>query len=485
VNDTPREKTYILDEDRSLDGAWLTSKQDQVNLTRNGRGELSIRVHPPANAEPGDYPFGITVGPQGGVLTQRNLVLSVQATPAVKVTAKANVVKVGGLTKDVVFPLTVESIGNADTAFRIAVKALPGGSETDGEEGPRGPGDVYETAQWRYVFDKELDTLRTPSSGQAPHPVAISLRIRRKGIWWFGGKETHTVRVAAVPVTEPGNGGKPGNSVELTAVRWRIVPFPYLLLLPILLIFMAFGSKGADTVALANSVWTASSDTSNAAEYYVVRNGSNFTADNTGSGGTISDTLQWKAPPYALLRISMRDVTDSSVPTQTAYHLGGGSLPISAKVSNSLSNVEYDYTITNLSGGSGQEIDVHYVYNDDTVSMQLADNHHRTYNGSSATIFVPPGSSGIKLLLGNGSSKATSLNVWLVGLSQTSTPFNTTYSKGTFVLPANYPVGTENNTYNFPITWSDSSSSPEDYTFVLITNDSRRPVIQVHLKAGS
>ena len=259
TNDGPRERTYILDEDGSLSPDWITLVKDQVNLTRNGRGEVSLRLKPPLDARPGDYPFSVTVGPQGDVLTSRLLTLAVAATPAVTLTAEAAQVRIGPFGTYADFPLSVESVGNADTAFRVAVKAPP---VKQGEEtrDSRGAETVYETPQWRYLFDREADTLRSAGAGRAPRPVALRFRLQRRGAWWFGFQETHEVTLVAVPVTDPANGGKGGNSVELTAIRRRPLPFPIafalLLLIPLFLLLVVKASfLGVTNAYVANNVY--------------------------------------------------------------------------------------------------------------------------------------------------------------------------------------------------------------------------------------
>ncbi len=288
TNDGPRERTYILDEDGSLSPDWVTLVKDQVNLTRNGRGEVSLRLKPPLDAQPGDYPFAVTVGPQGDALTSRLLTLAVAATPAVKLIAGETRVKIGPFGTFADFPLSAESVGNADTAFRIAVKAPP---VKQGEEvkNTRGSETVYETPQWRYLFDREIDTLRSAGAGRAPRPISLRFRLQRRGAWWLGLHESHTVTVAAVPVTDGANGGKPENFVELTAVRRRLLPFPapfaLLLLIPLLLLIVVKASYlGVTNAYAANSV------------YYVL--------GTPGTSGPMIAKLRWEAPFFAFVNVS-------------------------------------------------------------------------------------------------------------------------------------------------------------------------------------
>lgn len=315
-NDGPRERTYILDEDGSLTPGWLTLVKDQVNLTRNGRGEVSLRLTPPPDARPGDYPFAVTVGPQGDILTSRLLTLAVAATPAVKITAAQPQINIGPLGTYADFPLAVESVGNADTAFRIAVKAPP---VKRGEEAKsvRGSDTVYETPQWRYLFDREAETLRSAGGGHPPRPVNLRFRLQRRGAWWLGFQESHQVTITAVPVTDPGNGGKTENVLELTAVRRRPLPFPgvfaLLLLIPLLLLLVVKASYlGVSNAYVSDSV------------YYVL--------GTPGGGQAMTARLRWEAPFFAFVNVSatqngetdvrwFRHGRDEDKVTDTAYGL--------------------------------------------------------------------------------------------------------------------------------------------------------------------
>lgn len=288
INDGPRERTYILDEDGSLPPGWITLVKDQVNLTRNGRGEVSLRLKPPLDAQPGDYPFAVTVGPQGDALNSRLLTLTVAATPAVRLMAEKAQIKIGLFATAADFPLSVESVGNADTAFRIAVKAPP---VKQGEEikNVRGAEAIYETPQWRYLFDREVDSLRSSGAGRAPRPVTLRFRLQRRGAWWLGFQEAHTVILAAVPVTDPANGGKTENLVELTAIRRRLLPFPalfsLLLLIPLLLLLVVKASYlGVSNAYVANNV------------YYVLGTAS--------AGKPLVARLHWDAPFFAFVNVS-------------------------------------------------------------------------------------------------------------------------------------------------------------------------------------
>jgi hypothetical protein len=230
-----RENNYVLDEDRTLDRGWLDLVQDQVNLSRNDSGELLLRLMPPVHASPGEYPFVAIFGLQGTPLTHRALVLVVVATPAVQVTTPARVVTVGPFSHMAAFDLEVNSVGNAVSAFRMAV-----GTALKADDGNAIDQEVYATRKWTYHFDREIQNLRELTDGKSD-AVPVSLLVRPRGIWWFGLWERHTLYVAAAPVTVPNNGGIPGNVLKLVLRRWRLVPFPgFAFIVPITILLLLF-----------------------------------------------------------------------------------------------------------------------------------------------------------------------------------------------------------------------------------------------------
>ncbi|HEX5323145.1 MAG TPA: hypothetical protein VFW40_05110, partial [Capsulimonadaceae bacterium] len=331
VNDSPSERTYILDEDRSLETGWITLVQDQVNLTRNGRGEVALRLTPPKNAEPGDYPFSVSTGLQGGVLSSVPLTLAVQAMPAVKLSVKQPVISLGALSNAADFHLMVESAGNADTAFRLGVKNPEVSSDT--ASGAQKPDIIYESPHWRYLFDREMEDLRSPSYGKAPQPVPIRLRLLRRGIWWFGFRESHTVRVATIPVTEPNNNNKAGNTVEVTAKRWRILPVPLLVFLPVLIAaYVFFLAQGARSLDVSNA--------------YRDPQGQFWVVNPAGDHKDL--TVTWQAPSFAPLHLSAK-TGDQTTLSKTV--VGSGSYHTTVPVSSQDRRTISVYRISRLMGG--------------------------------------------------------------------------------------------------------------------------------------
>ncbi|MGI4792324.1 MAG: COG1470 family protein [Janthinobacterium lividum] len=468
VNESPREATYVLDEDQSLPEEWITLVQDQVNLTRNGKGDVSLRLSPLLNAEPGDYPFGITLGQQGGILTPRFLTLTVQATPAVKISIKDKTLKIGAMGSFADFPLIVESAGNVDTAFRIAVQ--PPRSDTD--EAARNPVPVYGTAQWQYLFDKELETLRSPATGRAPRPVPIRLRLQRKGPWWFGFRETHQVHVVAVPVTDAGNGGKPGNGIDVTAVRQRFWPMPYLTLIPVFLLLMLLGAGGADDVSVATAQHQ-ENDT-----YWVVN-----PPDNTVK----STTLKWDASPTAFLRVSGEKIsgeqTASSAPADKSSFSqvvrGSGQLPCQVTVSRGEPDVEYHYKASRLMGGGDQDVFVHYIFTrrDTPLKAEYQDAAHKAYTlgaGANITVTVPK-TGYAHLNLTNNAATYNDVDYWVVRQPNADT--------SAFLLQNIDPKGTiEDKRSKTPVISLTGKDDLDDNKIVLITSDANRPVLTITLK---
>lgn len=467
TNQGAREQTYILDEDRALDDGWLTLVQDQVNLTRNGTGELSLRITPPADAEPGDYPFTVTLGPQGGTLTSRALTVSVLATPAVELKTKETTVKVGPFANAIEFPLSVESAGNADTAFRISVKSPQ--SETPAEGAPVGSDTIYEVPQWRYLFDKEMESLRTTGSGREPRPVPITLRVRPKGAWWFGFKQTHRLRVVAVPVTEADNCGKPGNSLELTAVRSRFLPFPALLLIPIVLLIMLFFSGSANDLSVTNAQYTQVNveGESNGNAYWIVA---------PKNSNTKQATLAWEARPLAILRLtgSPEDKPNDLEINRSVF--GSGQATDQRTIPSGVRLLTYHYRISRFAGGGDRDAVVHYVFSSPNTPTLLTNAvNHQPLGGKEVRLSVPA-SGYARLDMTNMARDFYRLDWWLAKPLNETSPFKFKFIKGQGSIE---PKATE----HFLIQRNPKGDeTATDDTFVLVTTDASQPVITVHLK---
>ncbi len=344
TNDSRRERTYLIEEDRSLAIDWIKLVQDQVNVTHNGSGELWARLQPPINAEPGDYPFAVRIGPQGGVLTPTDLVLQVLPTPAVRLSCRHPVVSVGPFGRAVDFELALESAGNADTAYRVSVKDPLVVDAADGKQHVNR--DLYETPQWRYLFDKELDNL-TSAADRPPAPRPIRLRLWRKGVWWLGLRESHRVKVAAVPVTDVTNGGKEGNTVEVSAVRWRLLPIPGFVTVPLCFLVLTLLTSGAQDVRVTNGL-------KSEAIWYVLTPREENPREGEEPGKTAAH-LSWQAPWYALLKMDASEV--GKPPEDRGFVRGSFSGPVRVE---SYGNDE-TYSIHPFLAGSAEQVSVRFV----------------------------------------------------------------------------------------------------------------------------
>jgi len=472
INETARETTYVLDEDQSLPSDWIMLVQDQVNLTRGGKGDVSLRLCAPLNGEPGDYPFSVTLGPQGGPLTPRALTLTVQATPAVKLMSKESSVRIGPMASFADFHLSIESAGNADTAFRIAVLPPQGAAEEAHDSKP-----VYDTPQWQYLFDKELETLHAPAARQKPRPVLIRLRLQRKGFWWFGFRETHQVRVAAVPVTDAGNGGKPVNTVEVTATRLRFWPMPYLTILPLLILLLILGSGGADDLVVSDAQHQ-ENDT-----YWVVNSSDKPTQ---GAGSAKQATLQWHSST-PLLRVTGERVgrsdAESGGSSLSRVVFGTSSLAQSVPVSRQEPDVEYHYKVSRLIGGGDKDTFVHYIYTRDDTPLRAAyqDAGHRAYvpvTGPEITVTVPKHGYA-HLSLSNTAvtrhNDTLDLNYWIVHQPDAKT--------SAFRLTSIVPQGTiGQQTSKIPLISLTGRDDLDDDKIVIVTSDASRPLLTITLK---
>ncbi|HVL38415.1 MAG TPA: hypothetical protein VM328_03390, partial [Fimbriimonadaceae bacterium] len=289
--------------DRALPSDWISLVQDQVNITPSGTGDVSFLLKPPVTAEPASYPFTVSVGPFGQPLTPYGLTLAVQAAPAVKLKAKSPKVVVGPIARVADFGLTVESAGNADTAYRVGVKDTQVDKDEHGR--PRGPDDVYDTPTWRYLFDRELDTLQAPQAGRLPVPQEHTLKICRKGVWWLGWKESHTVHVKAIPVTDMLNGGKSENTAVVTAVRWRIFPLPWFLMVPLAVVALVLLGSGASNFRVPNAYQTATSN-------FIIGD----EVVDPGTAVNMPVQLDWDAPLYALLSVRKNENGEPGAPDE-------------------------------------------------------------------------------------------------------------------------------------------------------------------------
>lgn len=303
-------RNYVLEDDQLLPVNWLDLRQYDISLDRNALGELRFRLTPPANAEPGAYPFGVRFGPSDAARRVRQFTLLIPALPAVRVSSeKPAITSPFGTGHETEFALQVVSVGNADTAFRIGVVAAgvaQAGANPDALY-------LYESAQWRYLFDREIEEVRVPENRQAARPETVRFRMARKGIWWLGWREKHQVTVAATPVMTgaqiPGEaatpGSAPGGETTLTLHRWRVLPFPAFVTVPLVLLLLPILGGGARDIVVENGVQgtaVPSSDTATENLYYVLQN-QPVTVDPAKPAKQMTADLGWTASAGAWLSL--------------------------------------------------------------------------------------------------------------------------------------------------------------------------------------
>ena len=337
-NDQSGVRTYVLQEDRSLPSEWISLVRDQVNITPGGSGDVAFLLKPPIHAEPASYPFAVSFGILGKPLSNCFLTLTVQAAPAVALTAKKNSAKVGPLSKAIPFELEVESGGNADTAYRIAV--MDESPAADGS--PQEPAPMYETPHWTYLFDKEVENLVSPSAGRPPVPVPHKFTLQRKGTWWLGWREKHTVKVTAMPVTDAGNGAKTGNSVTLTGSRWRVFPLPMFIMIPLFLIALVLLGSNGDSLRVTNAIQ------GDGGAFYVVGSEPNQSK--------LDVHLKWSAPSYAMLKLSKFE-GQRAEPMKMEGHAANDS----AQIVDYAQAQKVTYELASKFFGGGLKTDVRFV----------------------------------------------------------------------------------------------------------------------------
>lgn len=245
----PTSRSFRLQHNRALPESWLEVVVPTVNVKPNGTGELAILVKPPLDAEPANYPFAVEVGVDGQVFVPSQYVLTVQPVPVVELTTPNKVVTAGLFSKKVPFNLRLQSAGNSETAYRLAVKDPFAADRDDILQHD----DLYESGPWQYLFDRELGDLISQAADGKPTPQTHQLNVNRRGIWWFGFVEKHNLKVTAVPVTDTTNALKPLNEIDLVAKRWRLIPLPAFIFWPMTAAVLIFLTSQGVEVRITNS----------------------------------------------------------------------------------------------------------------------------------------------------------------------------------------------------------------------------------------
>lgn len=478
TNEATTTTTYIIDHDHTpLVEEWIELSPDQINLPRNGKGELGFRITPPLSARPGEYSFAVLFGRVGAAQTTRGLILSVLPTPAVKLFTATPQVKVGPFARPVDFELKVTGDGNSDTAFRIAAKEPPVAS---GSAARVGPDELYETTHWRYLFNKEVDNVGVEERSPNPRQAAIQFRVLRKGTWWFGFKEKHKVRVEAVPVTDPTNCGKKANVVELTALRWRLTPFPAVVMLPLLFLLYLLLAGGASDLRVTNPTYQ---DPKTNKYYIVTSNEDESVPENERKKWKCA--LEWEASPWNLLRL--RGGVKGAKSTSSSLQFGDGTYTDLVRMGEQ-SWVEYEYVINRFwGGGNGHPVDIMLVRAEKGRKLKLT-----AQVGNSETVLTPdkgvvelrvPRQGTVHLKMTNVSQPADLEVQYLLvkDLSSTS-PFKFNFALQGIgsINPQGYkPIALEMNKNN-----ATEYSSSSDNEFILITTSADLPLLKVKLVPG-
>jgi hypothetical protein len=129
---------------------------------------------------------------------------------SVELTALQKRLVVGPMGNRVAFPLEILAHGIASVPCRIEVHDV---------------GSARQAEAWYCYLDNEVVEAR------ASVPQTVSLVMEHEGNWWLGWQTKHTLRVSATVAAEVMS-SKEG--IELTAVRWRLLPFPLFVLPPLI-----------------------------------------------------------------------------------------------------------------------------------------------------------------------------------------------------------------------------------------------------------
>jgi len=474
-------RTYVIQEDRALPSDWIALVQDQVNITPGGSGDVSVMLTPPLNAQPATYPFTVAYGILGQPLAPTYLQLVVQAAPSIKLKAKATTTRVWvPFARALDFNFTIESQGNADTAYRISVKDPL--ADRDDQGRPKGPDDLYETPTWRYIFDRELDTLSSPSANRAPTPEQHRMKLIRKGIWWFGWIEKHKMTVMARPVTDPANGGKGENVVELLGKRWRLFPAPAFIVIPLLLLLFIMVGSGATNLRVTNA------DTDDQGIYYVV--------GTKPDDSSLTVDMAWDSPFYAVLK-GKKVENDQAVPLSNMSHTAAID---TEKIDGYGQAQKVSYEIGSKFSWVGRRVDVRFVPLKTVGRMELKDDGGHVISstpiasdaigeskvpvhGQETTIIVPKG--GSYHLNFTNTTGQNGINGQRIVLWTIRKPEGFEISDFLTDAPNNNDSINPGSTLTAKITVSSSGSIPaEGATWDLLTTEQNFQHLVIHLKEG-
>ena len=106
-------------------------------------------------------------------------------------------------------------------------------------------------------------------------------------------KEGHKFKITGAPVTDRSNAGKPGNAVELKAVRWRLLPMPWFIMLPLVCIIIVLLGSGATDLHVANA--------------FQGDDGAYYVLGTKPDEPNLNVHLAWTAPFYSVLKFDKTD----------------------------------------------------------------------------------------------------------------------------------------------------------------------------------
>ena len=292
------ESTYVLmvkdDLRPTEDFAYARTLLEQVNIRAGGTDELAFELRIPDNAPPQTLRLRISYGRRDGgrELEVTRLTLKVSPRIAVKLASAKPKVVVGPLNRTPDLAMEVANDGNVETAYRLTAKSE---SDVAAEALPGEYPDIEGKDAWRYLFDKEAEDLR--QDGKVP----ARLRLLRTGIWWLGWWETQRVKAVAVPVTDPRNAEQGGNAVDLVGTRWRLLPFPWFVSVPLLLLFFSvfLGALGVEDVRVDNAIRAKASDIL----FVLQPNPDKLVLKEDRPPVRLKADISWKAPFLSLLKV--------------------------------------------------------------------------------------------------------------------------------------------------------------------------------------
>lgn len=259
----PNGGRYVLevkdDGHPELDAPFVTLLRQAVDPAPEKPDYLEFRIDVPIDAPPQDHKLRIV---RGLAMNAEQSVLKLRVQPTVEVRTEIETprVVVGPVRSFADFKIDVVNAGNVGTACRLSARRP---SETGRVEEIAEREDIASDGPWRYLFDTELQNVPGSRGGRISH----RFRVAWYGIWWLGWFKRQKVAVVATPVTDASNHGSLRNVTLLEAVRWRLLPLPWFLAVPLLL--LVFGFFFTATASISDLTVTNAVD--NGTYYYVLQ----------------------------------------------------------------------------------------------------------------------------------------------------------------------------------------------------------------------